>query len=273
MSRFPILDSVTARISNGVLDDFNRIFLTYKSLDSFETDYAWNPDIDKSITPVIRYEWDILSKKLGDNFISQADRVLSIGGGGNSQTLNYISKKLEYLCVLNPSMRDLNLYHRRTINDKRILLVRGIGEMIPFKDESFDLVEIPASLDHCVDHKRVLDECHRVLQFGGRIVLTSGNAQSWYRKLVSILGLSFLDAHPHHHTIHLDPPTVKSLLISAGFSDVKISTNYFLKLPKFIERLINSESKLSIYGFFSNSLMPKLIGGQRGGMLLAEARK
>ena len=273
MIKFPLLKGVSLQINERYIDDFERISLTYKSLDIFETDYAWSPDTDRSITPVIRYEWDVLSKNLGEKYISQANKVLSIGGGGNSPTLKWISESLEYLCILNPSERDLNLYREKTIEDERVLLIRGIGEMIPLADDSFDLVEIPATLDHCMDHKKVLDECYRVLRIGGRIALTGGNARSWYRDLVSKLGLTFLDAHQHHHTIDLDPSSIKNLLTSTGFSDVEISTNYFLKLPKFIERLLNSEKKLSIYGIFSNVLMPKLVGELRGGMLLAGARK
>ena len=108
-------------------------------------------------------------------------------------------------------------------------MIRGLGEVVPFKDHSFDSVEIPATLDHCFEPKSVISECFRVLQPGGKIVITGGNSSSWYRRIVSKLRIPFQDKHEHHHTIHLNPEMLSRLILSCGFQDVKYSTNYYLK--------------------------------------------
>jgi ubiquinone/menaquinone biosynthesis C-methylase UbiE len=273
MNNFPLLRNVSSRVSKGYIDDLGRVAQVYESLEKFELDYEWDPISDPSITPVIRFEWEVLNNRLGQTYLSTARRILSIGGGGNSPTLSHLAKSYKYLCVLNPSERDLMLYAEKSMADERILLVRGVGEMIPFLDSSFDLVEIPATLDHCFNHKKVLEECFRVLEPGGRIVLTCGNEKSWYRNVVSKLKFPIPETHLHHHTIHLEPFLIEKMLTSVGFSEVQISSNYFLKLPKFIEKILKSRKSLMLYGWISNYLFPKVFGKNNGGMLLVGATK
>jgi ubiquinone/menaquinone biosynthesis C-methylase UbiE len=270
---FPLLDKISTESSNYVINDLGRVKEVYPNLEVFELNYNWSPDIEDSITPVIKFEWEVLNKRLGQLHVSGAERILSIGGGGNSPTLDYISNFLEYLCVLNPSERDLETYSKRTRLDNRILLVRGVGEMIPFRDESFDLVEITSALDHCHDHRKVLEESYRVLEENGKVAITGGNNQSWYRNLVAYLKIPFRDVHDHHHTIHLEPIMLHDLLTSVGFCDIQITTNYFLKLPKSIEKLFGSRIALKVYGLISNNVLPKIFGSHKGGMLLISATK
>jgi SAM-dependent methyltransferase len=50
-------------------------------------------------------------------------------------------------------------------------VAQGIGERLPFRDRTFDLVYVSHVLHHAADHRRVLGECHRVLRGGGRLFL------------------------------------------------------------------------------------------------------
>lgn len=271
MKIFPLLDD--AQVLNGVVDDFPRIIREFSSLGSIETDYSWDPFTDDTITPTIIAEWNVLNQKLGKMFVSRSRRLLSIGGGGNTPTINFLSDSLEYFCVVNPSIRDIEMYKQGSQGDSRILLIRGIGEMVPFKDGSFDTVEIPATLDHCINHEKVLAECFRVLEPGGKLVITGGNNASWYRQLFSIFKIPFSDPNEHHHTFDLSPRILRNLLQSHGFKDVSTETNYFLKLPKFVERRIDSPVLLLVHQFLSNRVLPRVFGRNRGGMLLTSAVK
>lgn len=270
---FPFLDGVTLNSVDGIHDDLPRVHNSYQILEQFELNYSWDPNKDSKITPPIRAEWNFLNQKVGKHYVSNAKRVLSIGGGGETPTLDYLSKEAEFLCVLNPSRRDLEMYRRNSLLDSRVLLIRGLGELVPFKDSSFDLVEIPATLDHCLDPEKVISECFRVLQQQGKIVITGGNSTSWYRKIASKSRIPFKDEHGHHHTIHLDPEMLSQLLISRGFRDIQCSTNYFLKLPKYLEHRIDSVHALGIHQLISNKVLPKLFGEKNGGMLLVGATK
>lgn len=52
--------------------------------------------------------------------------------------------------------------------------VQGIGEYLPFRDQSFDHVLFATSLDHLLDPVRALREAARVLHPGGTIEIWSG---------------------------------------------------------------------------------------------------
>ena len=47
----------------------------------------------------------------------------------------------------------------------------GFGERIPCADARFDLVTMNDVMEHVIDPRRVLAECHRVLRPGGRLAL------------------------------------------------------------------------------------------------------
>lgn len=62
-------------------------------------------------------------------------------------------------------------YRRLMGDDGRMRLVAGVGERMPFADDSFDVVASLNSLDHVDDLERVVSEVKRVLAPGGIVVL------------------------------------------------------------------------------------------------------
>ena len=67
---------------------------------------------------------------------------------------------------LDPSMACLRLARNRGVN-----VVCGIGEALPFKDESFDFALYVATLCFLADPKAALKEAHRVLKPRGEIIV------------------------------------------------------------------------------------------------------
>ncbi len=53
--------------------------------------------------------------------------------------------------------------------DSRICFAVGLGETLPFRDESFNVILSYDVFEHVRDLRRVLEECHRVLKPGGRL--------------------------------------------------------------------------------------------------------
>ena len=49
----------------------------------------------------------------------------------------------------------------------------GVAEYLPFRDACLDAVLFNTSLDHVFDHHRALDEAHRTLVIGGRILVAT----------------------------------------------------------------------------------------------------
>lgn len=88
------------------------------------------------------------------------------------------------------------------VRDKTVAYVEGVGEYIPFEENSASLVVV----DNCIDHVRsaseVLSEVSRVLEPGGAVYIAV-NCRStvgyWVHRLFSIL---LIDAgHPHTYTV------------------------------------------------------------------------
>lgn len=55
-------------------------------------------------------------------------------------------------------------------SEKKIDLMRAIGEFLPFNDNTFDFVCFGTSFDHVLDPDRVLNESKRVLKKNGNLV-------------------------------------------------------------------------------------------------------
>jgi len=53
----------------------------------------------------------------------------------------------------------------------RIPLVQTVGERLPFRDRSFDLISVGFAMRHFADLHVVFDECRRVLAPGGRLLI------------------------------------------------------------------------------------------------------
>jgi SAM-dependent methyltransferase len=60
----------------------------------------------------------------------------------------------------------------------QIVLVRGIGEVLAFRDGSFDRVTCKGALDHFVDPHAFMREAARVLRPEGRVVIALANFES-----------------------------------------------------------------------------------------------
>lgn len=237
-----------------------------------EVDYNWDFNSDPLITPTIIHEWRYLDKLISKRVFSDAKSVLSIGGGGSSRTHEYLSDTTKFFTILNTGKWDLE-FAKTPPKQIKTFLIRAVAEDIPILDEEVDAIEIPGTLDHVIDAKKVIDESFRILRDKGIIGITLGNSHSWYRKLVKIFKISIYDNHEHHHNAHFTSKDVELLLVSAGFINVKTIGTAYLKLPKRIEKKISSSSNLMIHRFISNVVLRIFFGNHSGGMFLTYAMK
>lgn len=107
-------------------------------------------------------------------------------------------------------------------------------EPLPFADASFDLVTCTEVIEHLEHYRETLREMHRVLQPGGRLVITTPNIlnlKSRIRFLIfgfyNLFGpLHTLESRLHSSGGHINPVSSFYLthsLIDAGFSDLKLT--------------------------------------------------
>ncbi len=107
--------------------------------------------------------------------LDENTKLLDLGSGMGG-TPRYLAKT--YHCQvtgLNLSEVENDRHRRKNEEqwlDKRIEVVDGNFEDVPFPDESFDIVWSQDSLLHSPDRKKVLSEAHRVLKKGGELIFT-----------------------------------------------------------------------------------------------------
>ncbi|HKG86983.1 MAG TPA: class I SAM-dependent methyltransferase [Nitrososphaeraceae archaeon] len=84
---------------------------------------------------------------------------------------------------------------------KKTIVKKGVGEELPFEDNSFDIVISFNALDHAINPEGVIRETHRVLRDNGDFLLWIYTLRGPYRPLQRILNR--LDPpHPHHFTFN-----------------------------------------------------------------------
>jgi SAM-dependent methyltransferase len=82
---------------------------------------------------------------------------------------------------------------------KKSIVKKGVGEELPFEDNSFDIVISFNALDHAINPDGVIQETYRVLRDNGDFLLWIYTLRDTYRPLQRILNR--LDPpHPHHFT-------------------------------------------------------------------------
>jgi ubiquinone/menaquinone biosynthesis C-methylase UbiE len=100
-------------------------------------------------------------------------RVLDVGSG-TGYLLGQLAERLPdtaSLIGVDPAHQMVAVASRRS-TDRRVSMLRGVAERLPFADGTFDLVVSTTSFDHWKDQRAGLGECARVLVPGGRLVLT-----------------------------------------------------------------------------------------------------
>lgn len=82
---------------------------------------------------------------------------------------------------------------------KKSIIIRGIGEELPFRSNAFDLVLSFNSLDHTRNPAKVIQEIYRILKGNGELLIWLYILRNEYKILQPFLNA--LDSpHPYHMT-------------------------------------------------------------------------
>jgi ubiquinone/menaquinone biosynthesis C-methylase UbiE len=98
------------------------------------------------------------------------------------------------------------------------------GEDLPFRDRAFDYVFAHGVIQYTADDARLVNECRRVLQPGGRAFFQVYNRISWLNALSKLMKVDLE---------HVDAPVIRTYThagfrrLLAGFSHVQLVTERF----------------------------------------------
>ena len=192
---------------------------------------AWDPDAVRRGWPaglenegLLRHVW---SKPVALTALGATGPVLEVAAAEALHSCHLAEQGLECV-VLEPSAALLARARSHMARlGVRVQLVRGIGEALPFPDRTFDRVLCDSALDHFAAPDLGVREMARVLQPGGRLVLSFVNYASlsarlsrlWYRidrvrAPEGAAALRFWDSPvPHEHTFE---GTYRNMLALCG---------------------------------------------------------
>ena len=84
---------------------------------------------------------------------------------------------------------------------KKQFVRKGVGEQLPFENNSFDIVICFSVLEHTLDPAKLIQEVHRVLRDKGEFLLWFQSLRSQYKYLKHILN-KVDSLRPHHFTLN-----------------------------------------------------------------------
>jgi len=150
--------------------------------------------------------YPLMAKQMGLNIIHTMDMTVVDVGGGPIGLCHYIPAKKRI--VLEPLTDEFKTMFPCTNH------LQGIGEDMPFEDNSIDLVIITNALDHCEDPTKVLGEATRVLR-----------PYSGWLAIHSAINNAITNPHPAH-AININPIWLHE------FVDDKYETVWGLEYPE-----------------------------------------
>jgi ubiquinone/menaquinone biosynthesis C-methylase UbiE len=165
---YDIIDNVPVFINASKKSEewerLNKQFLNYhKSL---------SPYTLLNAAPIVNY----LSIKSGFGLLKN-QRVLDVGGGTGHTFASFFQfpETIEYF-LLDPNLRLLHDQFIRLYPKLAFLKMAHIqahAELLPFKENSFDVVLNLSAIDHLDDYEKFIDEAFRVLKSGGKVLISS----------------------------------------------------------------------------------------------------
>lgn len=109
--------------------------------------------------------------------------VLDIGGGWGLYREWWKRKDTDNFIVHDPGteryLKGPTKFHQECYQRAFALpmtFLEGLGEVLPYKDNIFDVCIIASTLDHCMDPQKVLHEAYRCLKPGGKILVVQSFA-------------------------------------------------------------------------------------------------
>ena len=160
------------------------------------------------------YWQSVLTDVLGDYQCLAPDVVAEVGCGPHG-VVRYLFPNSRLKIGMDPLIRD---FEDRPISSSQSSYIAALGEDIPLRDASADLVFCINVLDHVLDPNQILREIRRILKPGGMLVLEVHTFPRLFRPFL------LLD---HPHTFHWTKRDVHRLVDPEVFAIQKTADRAF----------------------------------------------
>lgn len=132
---------------------------------------------------------------IGDRIIHADGTALELGCGSGTQISDMLSTYKNVIAIDN-SLAEL-IVTKKMLDQKgiteRVQLVCACSESLPFKYESFDVVNMRSVLEHVEEQECSLNEIYRVLRIGGILLLETPNRFTFSKEAhVKVYGVGFV---------------------------------------------------------------------------------
>ena len=150
------------------------------------------------------------------------EKVLDLASG-NSIVGSYLHQKFHCdVLAYDISAKAISAAKKKGVKG----IVGSVEKKFPFKTATFDLVFWGDNIEHILGPKKTLQEIHRVIKPGGRLILSTPNQAYWrYRLYMFTRGMlpktEGEDNPPWEweHIRFFNRPVVKQLLMETGFAE------------------------------------------------------
>jgi SAM-dependent methyltransferase len=104
----------------------------------------------------------------------EGKEVLDLGSGYGGRTIRYLEYGAQSVTGLeiNEELVSYSKDFAKLKSAEKTSFIIGVGEKIPCKNESFDLIVMNDVMEHVISPSEVLLECYRVLRPSGRLALS-----------------------------------------------------------------------------------------------------
>ncbi|MCB0187509.1 MAG: class I SAM-dependent methyltransferase, partial [Caldilineaceae bacterium] len=155
-----------------------------------------------------------LDAEVGAARVGSGRLVLDLGGGAG----NMAHHLAHYGCVIG---LDMNGRPLAVATQRGLQVTQSSADLLPFLDNTFDLIALLDTVDHIPDDIGVFEECRRVLKPGGKLMVTVP-AFMWLWSYNDEI-----NAHQRRYTA----PELRQKLEISGLRVKRLSYNNFFLFP------------------------------------------